>query len=209
MQQFTVVFDTAIAAYVLDVSKNQYDLKSLAFEQLHLAVKSPEEYFGESRQMDMFAAVDTQNIEYGIVTADVAAKLRAHQEAKLQENALEKVFYDAELPLIEVLAAMEAEGIRTDSTFLDKIGQELQAQTELLEEQIYAYAGCRFNIKSPFQLGDILFETLQLPAGKKTKRGYSTSADILEKIRDKHPIVDAVLQYRNLTKLNSTYVEAV
>lgn len=208
-QQFTVVFDTAIAAYVLDVSKNQYDLKSLAFEQLHLAVKSPEEYFGESRQMDMFAAVDTQNIEYGIVTADVAAKLRAHQEAKLQENALEKVFYDAELPLIEVLAAMEAEGIRTDSTFLDKTGQELQAQTELLEEQIYAYAGCRFNIKSPFQLGDILFETLQLPAGKKTKRGYSTSADILEKIRDKHPIVDAVLQYRNLTKLNSTYVEGM
>ena len=157
----------------------------------------------------MFAAVDTQNIEYGIVTADVAAKLRAHQEAKLQENALEKVFYDAELPLIEVLAAMEAEGIRTDSTFLDKIGQELQAQTELLEEQIYAYAVCRFNIKSPFQLGDILFETLQLPAGKKTKRGYSTSADILEKIRDKHPIVDAVLQYRNLTKLNSTYVEGM
>ena len=143
------------------------------------------------------------------MTADVAAKLRAHQEAKLQENALEKVFYDAELPLIEVLAAMEAEGIRTDSTFLDKIGQELQAQTELLEEQIYAYAGCRFNIKSPFQLGDILFETLQLPAGKKTKRGYSTSADILEKIRDKHPIVDAVLQYRNLTKLNSTYVEGM
>lgn len=67
----------------------------------------------------------------------------------------------------------------------------------------------RFNIKSPFQLGDILFETLQLPAGKKTKRGYSTSADILEKIRDKHPIVDAVLQYRNLTKLNSTYVEGM
>ena len=208
-QDFEVSFDTAIAAYVLDVSKNRYDLKSLAFEQLHLAVKSPEEYFGENSQLDMFGTADTQNLEYGIITSEIAAKLRAAQEVKMREEDLERVFCEAELPLIEVLAGMEAEGIRADNAFLDKIGQELQAQADKLEEEIYAYAGCRFNIKSPYQLGDVLFETLKLPAGKKGKRGYSTSADILEKIRDQHPIVEAVLQYRNLTKLNSTYVEGM
>ncbi len=208
-QDFEVSFDTAIAAYVLDVSKNRYDLKSLAFEQLHLALKSPEEYFGENSQLDMFGTADTQNLEYGIITSEIAAKLRAAQEVKMREEDLERVFCEAELPLIEVLAGMEAEGIRADNAFLDKIGQELQAQADKLEEEIYAYAGCRFNIKSPYQLGDVLFETLKLPAGKKGKRGYSTSADILEKIRDQHPIVEAVLQYRNLTKLNSTYVEGM
>ena len=139
----------------------------------------------------------------------MASQLRKLQEKELTEKGLERVFYEAELPLIEVLADMEAEGVRADKKFLDDFGTDIQEKIQVLEQQIYEYAGTTFNINSPYQLGDILFETLGLPAGKKTKRGYSTSADILEKIRDKHPIVDSVLEYRNLTKLKSTYVEGM
>jgi len=108
-----------------------------------------------------------------------------------------------------VLASMEVAGISASHKFLDDFGSELKSQLTSMEQQIYDYAGSEFNINSPVQLGDVLFETLKLPSGKKTKRGYSTSADVLEKIRPLHPIVDAVLTYRNLSKLNSTYVEGM
>ncbi|MBR5489302.1 MAG: DNA polymerase I, partial [Firmicutes bacterium] len=125
------------------------------------------------------------------------------------EQGLERVLYEVELPLIEVLASMEVDGVRANAQFLDDFGVELKKQITEKEQEIYQYAGTEFNINSPIQLGDILFETLKLPAGKKTKRGYSTSADVLEKIRPLHPIVDNVLTYRNLAKLNSTYVEGM
>lgn len=208
-RDFQVGFDTAIAAYVLNPEHNRYDLKTLAFEQLHLTMQSLDEFLTENGQMDMFAAPFAGCADYGILCREISARLREVQETQIRQRELDRVLYEVEIPLIEVLAAMEAEGIRTDSAFLDKTGAELNEQALKLEEEIYEYAGCRFNIKSPYQLGDILFETLKLPAGKKSKRGYSTSADILEKIRDQHPIVDAVLKYRNVTKLNSTYVEGM
>ena len=208
-RDFQVGFDTAIAAYVLNPEHNRYDLKTLAFEQLHLTMQSLDEFLTENGQMDMFATPFAGCADYGILCREISARLREVQETQIRQRELDRVLYEVEIPLIEVLAAMEAEGIRTDSAFLDKTGAELNEQALKLEEEIYEYAGCRFNIKSPYQLGDILFETLKLPAGKKSKRGYSTSADILEKIRDQHPIVDAVLKYRNVTKLNSTYVEGM
>ena len=208
-RDFWTSFDTAIAAYVLDPARSQYELKNLAFEQLHLSMQNLDEFLEEHGQMDMLASATAGYADYGVILSGVAAKLREIQEAQTRERKLDKVLYEVELPLIKVLAAMEVEGIRTDSEFLDQIGSELNEQARKLEEQIYQYAGFHFNIKSPYQLGDVLFETLKLPAGKKSKRGYSTSADILEKIRDQHPIVDAVLAYRNLTKLNSTYVEGM
>ena len=135
--------------------------------------------------------------------------LRECQQPEIDKMGLGKVLYDVELPLIEVLASMEVSGVRADRNFIDEFGKQLTDKIKLLELQIYDYAGCEFNITSPVQLGSILFEKLQLPSDKKTKRGYSTGAEILEKIRDKHPIVPAVLEYRNLTKLNSTYVEGL
>lgn len=207
--QYEVVYDTAIAEYVLDVSRNSYNLKSLAFERLHVEMKDAEDYITGSGQLDMFTDKTEKYASYGAICGGVASQLRKLQEKKLTEKGLERVFYEAELPLIEVLADMEAEGVRADKKFLDDFGTDIQEKIQVLEQQIYEYAGTTFNINSPYQLGDILFETLGLPAGKKTKRGYSTSADILEKIRDKHPIVDAVLEYRNLTKLKSTYVEGM
>lgn len=207
--QYEVVYDTAIAEYVLDVSRNSYNLKSLAFERLHVEMKDAEDYITGSGQLDMFTDKTEKYASYGAICGGVASQLRKLQEKELTEKGLERVFYEAELPLIEVLADMEAEGVRADKKFLDDFGTDIQEKIQVLEQQIYEYAGTTFNINSPYQLGDILFETLGLPAGKKTKRGYSTSADILEKIRDKHPIVDVVLEYRNLTKLKSTYVEGM
>ena len=207
--QYEVVYDTAIAEYVLDVARNNYNLKSLAFEQLHVEMKDAEDYITGSGQLDMFTDKTEKYASYGAICGGVASQLRKLQEKELTEKGLERVFYEAELPLIEVLADMEAEGVRADKKFLDDFGTDIQEKIQVLEQQIYEYAGTTFNINSPYQLGDILFETLGLPAGKKTKRGYSTSADILEKIRDKHPIVDSVLEYRNLTKLKSTYVEGM
>lgn len=208
--EFSVLFDSAIAEYVIDAAKNKYDLKTLALEKLHVNLPTLEEYVaGDNAQLDMFADTPLKYAEYGAIYTDIALKIAKEQKEIIEAQKLSEVFYEIELPLIEVLASMEVAGMRTHKDFLDEFGKELKEKIELLELKIYDYAGHKFNIQSPFQLGDILFEELNLPAGKKTKRGYSTSADILEKIKDKHPIVPAVLEYRNLTKLNSTYVEGM
>ncbi len=209
LKNFTIAYDTAIAAYVLDVSRSKYDLKTMAMEQLNLTISSMDEFMADSGQLDLFARPDQKYLDYGVLTMEVVQKLMPIQKCQLAEQGLEKVLYEVELPLIEVLASMEVDGIRANAQFLDDFGVELKKQITAKEQEIYQYAGTEFNINSPIQLGDILFETLKLPAGKKTKRGYSTSADVLEKIRPLHPIVDAVLTYRNLAKLNSTYVEGM
>ena len=209
LDKVQVHYDTAIAAYVLDVSRNKYDLKTMAMEQLNLTIASMEEFTAENGQIDLFARPGQKYLDYGVLTMEVIQKLMPIQKQQIEEQELDKVLYEVELPLIEVLASMEVDGVYADGLFLDEFGVELKKQIAELEQQIYAYAGTEFNINSPVQLGDILFETLKLPSGKKTKRGYSTSADVLEKIRPLHPIVDAVLLYRNLAKLNSTYVEGM
>lgn len=209
LKRFKISYDTAIAEYVLDVSRNKYDLKTLALEKLHKALPDEEEFFSENSQMDMFADNSDTLTDYGVLLSGITAGVRACQEPEINGKGLSKVLYDVELPLIEVLASMEVNGVRADSDFIDDFGVQLTEKIQLLELKIYDLAGTSFNINSPVQLGEILFEKLQLPSGKKTKRGYSTSADILEKIKDKHPIVPAVLEYRNLTKLNSTYVEGL
>ena len=209
LDKVQVHYDTAIAAYVLDVSRNKYDLKTMAMEQLNLTIASMEEFTAENGQLELFARPGQKYLDYGVLTMEVIQKLMPIQKQQIEEQELDKVLYEVELPLIEVLASMEVDGVHTDGLFLDEFGVELKKQIAELEQQIYAYADTEFNINSPVQLGDILFETLKLPSGKKTKRGYSTSADVLEKIRPLHPIVDAVLLYRNLAKLNSTYVEGM
>lgn len=209
LENIEIAFDTAIAEYVLDVAKNKYDLKTLALEKLHQVLPEQSDFTYGSGQMDMFADTSGAYLDYGTVLGTTVFAVKEVQEKQIRENNLEKILYEVELPLVEVMAAMEVNGIRTDKAFLDAFGEELKEKIELLELKIYDLAGTEFNINSPVQLGEVLFETLQLPAGKKTKRGYSTSADILEKIKDKHPVVPAVLEYRNLAKLNSTYVEGM
>ena len=209
MTDFNISFDTAIAEYVLDVSRSKYDLKTLALEKLHQDIPDQNEFVSGTGQIDMFSDNSAAYLDYGVLLGSITMAVRRCQEPEIKEKSLEKVLYDVELPLIEVLASMELSGVRADKGFIDEFGLQLKEKIQLLELQIYDLAGTQFNINSPVQLGEILFEKLQLPSGKKTKRGYSTSADILEKIKDKHPVVPAVLEYRNLTKLNSTYVEGL
>ena len=213
LTNFTVGFDTKVAEYVLDAAKSKYELPAMALEKLHVALPSYEEFVSEgTEQMDMLAMLsDTVNkdIDYYALTASVVEKLMEVQKEQIDSQGLEEVLYNIELPLIEVLAAMEVAGVCVEPEFLDEFGTELKGKIDELAAAIYESAGQEFNINSPVQLGEILFEKLGLPSGKKTKRGYSTSADVLEKIKDKHEIVPLILEYRNLAKLNSTYVEGM
>lgn len=207
--QIFTEFDTAVAQYVIDPTRSDYELETLVFEILHYELESEKELLTAGGQIDLLGNSDRVYADYGLKWCSAVRRLMQKQKKILEENGLTHVFREVELPLVEVLAAMEAEGFSVSKETLEVFGEQLKEEIAKLEQAIYALAGESFNINSPMQLGEILFEKLELPAGKKTKRGYSTSADILEKIRDKHPIVDMVLQYRTLTKLNSTYVEGL
>ena len=201
-----VSFDTSIAEYCLDVTRKDYSFRSVCADRLGI---DPEEMMKpRDDQMTMFSDMRAKVDDF-ITEGCMVKALRKIQEAEIIEKDLRKVFYSCELPLIEVLAAMENAGILCDREYLDEFGKSLEGEINSLEKEIYELAGEEFNIKSPSQLGDILFEKLGLPHGKKTKKGYSTSADILEKVKDDHPIVAKVLEYRNLTKLASTYIEGM
>lgn len=188
-EDMTAGFDTAIAAYVLDSAKSNYNLNTLLLENFHTELPEKD--------------------DKGMYWCQAVKALMEVQKKKLADTGMNKVFTEAELPLIKVLASMESEGFAVDKDQLNQFGTQLKGEIDDLLKKIYDLAGEEFNPNSPKQLGQILFEKLGLPAGKKTKSGYSTSADILEKIKDKHEIVPAILNYRSLTKLNSTYVEGL
>lgn len=209
LQRTETSFDTAIAQYVIDPTKSNYELKTLVFETLHYELEEEKQILEQCSQIDILGSSSTACCNYGRKWCMVVRKLMKEQMKVLKANGLTRVYEEVELPLIEVLASMEHEGFSVSRDTLETFGLMLRKKIGELEQNIYALAGEQFNINSPMQLGDILFEKLGLPAGKKTKRGYSTSADILEKIRDKHEIVNQVLEYRTLTKLNSTYVEGL
>ena len=209
LENFNILFDTAIAEYVLEPGKSSYSLKNIVLEKLHCDIDTAQD-ISEGGQLDFFNDNRKEQLDSGVKLGSAVKALKEGQLARLEKEGLLKVFEEAELPLIEVMASMEREGVKVNGRFLEEFGADLKSRISQLEEVIYSQAGCEFNINSPLQLGNVLFETLGLPPlGKKTKRGYSTSADVLEKIKDKHPIVNSVLVYRNLTKLNSTYVEGM
>jgi len=184
VKNFNTGFDIAVAQYVIDSSRSNYKLEALANEYIHYTP-------------------DDSHICLAI--SDICEK----QKEIIKAQELESVLYDIELPLIEVMASMELEGFRTDRSYLEEYGKTLSGKIEELSAVIQMLAGEEFNINSTIQLGEILFEKLGLPHGKKTKRGYSTSVDVLEKIKDKHPIIPNILEYRTLTKLKSTYVDGL
>ena len=179
-------FDALVAAYVLDPSASEYSLRKLSAAYLQ-------------QQPD-----DTPAAQASALFA-----LREPMMKRMEEQGLMKVYTEIDLPLCPVLARMERAGVLVDRPALIAFGEMLQERIEQTQEVIYTLAGGEFNILSPKQLGEVLFERLQLPAQKKTKTGYSTSADVLEKLRRKHPIVQSVLDYRMLTKLKSTYADGL
>lgn len=202
-------FDTAVGQYVLDSGRSNYDLKAMAYEYFHENIESEKELMEQSGQLDMFTDPTDIYSKFGLKWCAAVSSLTPLLKKKTNEAGLEKVTYEVEIPLIEVMAGMEYEGVSVDETELVSLGKVITEQIDEITQKIYGYAEEEFNINSPKQLGTVLFEKMGLTAGKKTKKGYSTSADILEKIADEHPIVPLILEYRTLTKLNSTYIEGL
>ena len=209
IRSFTTVFDSQVAAYVLNPARSSYDIKVMALDMLRHEIPSQKEFLEDAGQTTLFGTDHSAYANYGLHWCVVSDALRARQEKQLVQAESDFVCREIEFPLIRVLADMEHVGIRVDGSMLEEIGRKLTANIDQIQQDIYELAGETFNINSPTQLGPILFEKLGLPAGKKTKRGYSTSADILKKIADKHPIIDRILEYRTITKLYSTYVEGL
>ena len=207
---FTAEFDTAIGAYILNATGSSYEYDDIAAAFLNETYPSQEEVFGKGRTKKAFAALpEAERTAYGAMQAEIFFRARKVMEERLAENEQKSLFYDMEMPLIYVLADMEKYGIKVDKAALLAYQKRLGESLDGMEEEIYALAGEKFNINSPKQLGVILFEKLGLKGGKKTKTGYSTAADVLEKLRTAHPIVERILHYRQLAKLKSTYADGL
>ena len=207
---FTAEFDTAIGAYILNATGSSYEYDDIAAAFLNETYPSQEEVVGKGRTKKAFAALpEAERTAYGARQAEIFFRARKVMEERLAENEQKSLFYDMEMPLIYVLADMEKYGIKVDKAALLAYQKRLGESLDGMEEEIYALAGEKFNINSPKQLGVILFEKLGLKGGKKTKTGYSTAADVLEKLRTAHPIVERILHYRQLAKLKSTYADGL
>ena len=202
------VFDTALAAYLLSPTDGSYELEKLDVTYFnHEAAKAKETYLAP----DAFTPLADTTAVLGAFLSHCAliGALKEVMAPRLEELGMHELYYELELPLCPVLARMEQEGFLVDRKALTEFGQMLEGRIAADQAAIYELAGETFNINSTQQFGKILFEKLGLPPVKKTKTGYSTNAEVLEKLRDKHPIVDAVLDYRQLTKLKSTYVDGL
>ena len=205
----TKYFDIVLAAYLLNPLKSDYDAEAIAAEHLGLMIPGYKELFGKKSIRE--AAKENKNLlaEYYMYQAYTAYAAKAVLEQKLKETDMLALMEEIEMPLSYVLYDMEKEGVIVKREELKAYGAALTSRIEELEECIYQKAGERFNINSPKQLGEVLFEHMNLPGGKKTKTGYSTAAEVLEKLAQEHPIVNDILEYRGLTKLKSTYAEGL
>ena len=201
------VFDTAIAAYLLSPTDGSYELEKLSVSYFNAETAKAKDYLDP----EAFGPLADQNAPTAALCAHAALIEKLYHELgkRLDEFNLRRVHDDIDLPLCPVLARMERAGVLVDGKALTDFGKQLEAGIDTLEAEIYRLAGEKFNILSTRQLGHILFEKLGLPPLKKTKTGYSTNAEVLEKLRPRHEIVGAILDYRQLTKLNSTYVEGL
>ena len=216
IRDFDVAFDTAIGEYVLNPTLNDYSLEELTLSILNVKLgEEGNQLEGEeNQQIDLFGQVSTTskdqaNLKEACEYFPAVCQLMENEKARIKEEGFEKVLEEAELPLIEVMAAMEYEGFAIDKNCLHSLGKDIGEKIDQLTEEIYGYAGRKFNIKSPKQLGVVLFEEMGLRVVKKTKSGYATGAEVLEKIKDESPIIPAILEYRKLTKLMGTYIEGL
>jgi len=206
------IFDTMLAHYVIEPdgkrSMDALSAKYLGYEPVHIEELIGKKGKGQGNMRD----VEIEKIkEYAAEDADITLQLRNVFLPQLREKAVEKVFYEVENPLVKVLTDMEFEGIRIDEAFLNEYSKQLETEAKISEESVYQQAGVRFNLASPKQLGEVLFDKLQLdPKAKKTKTGqYATGEDVLTKLAVKNKICDDILAFRELTKLKNTYVDAL
>lgn len=204
------IMDAGVAGYLLNPLKDTYHYDDLARDYLGLTVLSKEDLLGKKALAgQLLAEGDEKAGNYVCYMGYVAWKSAEVLEAKLRERGMWQLFVDVEMPLIYSLYRMEKAGIRVEKEQLKSYGDELKVKIEALEKEICEMAGETFNINSPKQLGEVLFDHMKLPHGKKTKTGYSTAADVLEKLAEDYPVVRKILDYRQLAKLNSTYAEGL
>ncbi len=209
LENYEIEFDTAICKYLLDPSKSNYDLSTLAIEIFQEKLQEEKEFSKSTAQLDMFTDIyDVSGKHYGkwcSITLSLVDLLRK----QIKEDNMEELLFEVELPLVKVLAFMEVEGIKLDKEELNSIGEGIGEKLEILKEKIFGFSEEEFNINSPSQLGVVLFDKLGLPPSKKTKTGYSTNAEVLEKLMNEHEIIPLILEYRTLAKLKGTYVDGL
>ena len=202
-----VEFDLLLATYVINPTNVSNEIKKVALHYDYDDVSYDEEVYGKGAKR---ATAPIEKVaEHSIDIATAVMKLKETALEQLKEQEQLSLFKEMEMPLAEVLAMMEYTGMALDLKTLDEMGQNLKGRIEALEAKIYEQAGMAFNINSPKQLGEVLFEKLSLPVIKKTKTGYSTNVDVLEKLMGTHPIIECIMEYRTLTKLYSTYIEGL
>ncbi|MFN3821657.1 MAG: DNA polymerase, partial [bacterium] len=208
-----VEFDTMLASYVLDPTSRQHGIDFMAEKFLGISKTPTSQLIGSGPRQGSMADVPIDQIcDYACEDADVALRLTLYFRDKIKEADQETLFYQLEMPLIPVLVQMEYNGVKLDTDYLKELSREFQQELDQLEEEIYQVAGTRFNINSTQQLAEILYEKLKLPKGRKTKFGYSTDNEELERLREIAPeskIPDLLLRYRHFSKLKSTYVDAL
>lgn len=202
--------DVEIAEYLLNSTKSDYDINKISMEYFKNGYLDLEDLLGKGAKKKTYADLDKEDLfKYFAFVLNTIYRLENIQKEKIEEEEMTSLYQDMELPLVEVLASMEYVGINTDESVLDEIDEQIIEKLKNLEEEIYGEAGEEFNINSPKQLGVILFEKMDFPVIKKTKTGYSTSADVLEKLRGKGEIIDKILDYRKFSKLKSTYIDGL
>ena len=208
-------YDIAIAAYLLNPTNTKFNIENLANQYINLDIK---EIIGEEEkeeQINLFDSIaenkQTRNItkELDLMYVYAISKIQEETLKKLEEINAKDLFFNIEMPTVEVLSDMQWNGMYVDKEELESFGKELSSKIEILTKEIHEMSGEEFNINSTKQLGEILFEKMKLPVVKKTKSGYSTDVDVLEKLKKEHPIIEKILEYRQLMKLNSTYVEGL
>lgn len=203
------IFDSAIAAYLLNPLTDTYHYDDIARDYLGMTVPSVNDLLGKVGLTEAMNMMPKEFAAYACYNAYVAHASAPRLKKQLLEEGMLQLFQDIEMPLIYTLYDMQQRGIRVNKEALKEYGDQLEAGIISLEKQIYEQVDEVFNINSPKQLGVILFEKLRLPFARKTKTGYSTSADILEKLRSEHPVITMILEYRQLTKLKSTYADGL
>jgi DNA polymerase-1 len=203
-------FSTFLAAYLLGAGSRDPRLEDLAREFLSMELVSTEQLLGTGRAARKPSIIaDGEAAEYSARRAEAIVNLRPRLEAEMRNLGVDYLFHEIELPLAGVLADMESEGVAIDVPYLKDMQDELGQQLGAIEKEVEEVAGQKFNLNAPQQLAKVLFEDLRLPVGKRTKTGYSTDADTLEALREKHPIIGLILEHRQLSKMKSTYVDAL
>ncbi len=203
-------FDTMVGAYLLNPGRRNLGLKEQAFENLGIIMTPITDLIGTGKQQITMAQVPIRTAaDYAGADADMTLRLMHHIEPQIRERHLDALLRDVEVPLIPVLTRMELAGILLDDEFLRRMGSDLDEQLRALERAIFESVGHQFNINSTKQLGEVLFGELKLPKARKTKTGYSVDAEVLEGLRGQHEAVDILLEFRQLSKLKSTYVDGL